>query len=196
MDECTESYNQATIRLETAEKRSPTTDFSKRRCNVQKRLHRCLHRTRRACRGDLLFHSLQHLSNSKLETANCSSSRKIQLSNVDIRSTASSLELRHSGKNTTLAPPSLESGSAAESSHCSFVDEPVYKHCGMFGDPHLRTFSDRFYTCSVEKTWPLIDNDYMVVMATNVRVRKGLKATVTTKVCNWINAFNFDEHFT
>ena len=72
-----------------------------------------------------------------------------------------------------------------EGSMCTYTGTSKYKHCGMFGDPHLRTYSDVFNTCKVEGTWPLIDNDFMVVMATNVPVKEGSSATVTTKVSTW-----------
>uniref|UniRef100_H2YCV9 Repulsive guidance molecule C-terminal domain-containing protein n=1 Tax=Ciona savignyi TaxID=51511 RepID=H2YCV9_CIOSA len=58
----------------------------------------------------------------------------------------------------------------------------------MFGDPHLRTFHDQFFTCNVVKTWPLIDNDYLVVMATNIPVKNGSSATATTKITVVIKA--------
>lgn len=69
---------------------------------------------------------------------------------------------------------------------CQFIKNPDYRHCGMFGDPHLRTFSDRLYTCSVVKAWKLIENDHITVMATNFPVEKDSEATVTTQVRNCI----------
>ncbi|KFW91721.1 Repulsive guidance molecule A, partial [Phalacrocorax carbo] len=44
---------------------------------------------------------------------------------------------------------------------------PNYTHCGLFGDPHLRTFTDTFQTCKVQGAWPLIDNNYLNVQVTN-----------------------------
>ena len=60
--------------------------------------------------------------------------------------------------------------------------ERKFKHCGLFGDPHLRTFSDEFQTCKVEGAWPLIDNDYLVVQVTNAIVVHKSSATATSKV--------------
>jgi len=82
-----------------------------------------------------------------------------------------------------------------EGSVCSFHGKHVYKHCGIFGDPHLRTFSDEFLTCKTENTWSLVDNDYMGVMATNAPVKEGSNATVTTKVRTFIVSNIFHHAF-
>ena len=173
VNNCAQSYNRVNSRLEVAEKRKPDVDFSKRRCRILNNLHRCLHRTGRGCRGDLLFHSLQRVTDTNLERANCTFEKTLPL--VSLRTI----------RNATIEHPDLSSSVVQESSECFFKTEPNFRHCGMFGDPHIRTFSDRFYTCNVEKAWHLIDNEYMVVMATNVPVKEGSEATVTTKVFQW-----------
>ncbi|XP_077318469.1 repulsive guidance molecule B isoform X3 [Lithobates pipiens] len=60
--------------------------------------------------------------------------------------------------------------------------QPNYLFCGLFGDPHLRTFKDHFQTCKVEGAWPLIDNNYLSVQVTNVPVVTGSSATATNKI--------------
>merc|ERR1719187_1090277 len=65
---------------------------------------------------------------------------------------------------------------------CTYKGERNFKHCGLFGDPHLRTFSDEFQTCKVEGAWPLIDNDYLVVQVTNAIVVHQSSATATSKL--------------
>jgi len=173
VNRCIESYQKANHRLETAEKRSPDVDFSQRCCKILLRSHRCLHKTRKGCRGDLLFHSVQHLTERNLERTRCISDDK------------PSTQTPEPPVETMTTVPSIQNTKVRnqDSDECSYhKNESNFKHCGMFGDPHLRTFSDRFYTCSVKKAWHLIDNDYMVVMATNVPVREGSEATVTTKV--------------
>ena len=120
-----------------------------------------------------MFHSLQRVTDTNLERAKCTSSKKplSQAPPISIEA-------------TTVVPRNQSTPEISEANECSYLEiEPDLKHCGMFGDPHLRTFSDRFYTCSVARSWHLIDNNYMVVMATNVPVREGSEATVTTKVC-------------
>lgn len=60
---------------------------------------------------------------------------------------------------------------------------PEYRHCGVFGDPHIRTFNNDFHTCAVQGAWPLIDNDFLYVQATSSPTRRGTQATTLTKVC-------------
>ena len=57
-------------------------------------------------------------------------------------------------------------------------------YCGMFGDPHLRTFSDERQTCVVAGAWTLIDNDHLAVQVTNeiVQSTESTSATATSKV--------------
>lgn len=56
------------------------------------------------------------------------------------------------------------------------------RYCGLFGDPHLRTFNDIKQTCVVKGAWPLIDNQFLVVQVTNVPLVEGFDATATNKV--------------
>ncbi|XP_035262156.1 hemojuvelin [Anguilla anguilla] len=66
---------------------------------------------------------------------------------------------------------------------------PEYVHCGVFGDPHVRTFQDEFQTCAVQGAWPLIDNEYLYVQATSAPMGGGAYATALTKITiifkNW-----------
>lgn len=59
------------------------------------------------------------------------------------------------------------------------------KHCGIFGDPHIKTFSNVRQTCIVEGAWPLLDNDHMAIQVTNeiLQTTETTSATATTKVC-------------
>ena len=59
-----------------------------------------------------------------------------------------------------------------------------FRLCALFGDPHLKTFTDDRQTCVVEGAWPLIDNEYLSVQVTNVPVVncKGPSATATNTV--------------
>ncbi|OWK09099.1 hypothetical protein Celaphus_00015168 [Cervus elaphus hippelaphus] len=75
----------------------------------------------------------------------------------------------------TLPPPgdSQERSDSPEICHYekSFHNRaaaPNYTHCGLFGDPHLRTFTDRFQTCKVQGAWPLIDNNYLNVQVGHI----------------------------
>ena len=56
-------------------------------------------------------------------------------------------------------------------------------HCGLFGDPHLKTFSDKRQTCVVKGAWPMLNNKYFAVQVTNVLIdRNNPVATATSKV--------------
>ncbi|KAJ7335744.1 hypothetical protein JRQ81_013685 [Phrynocephalus forsythii] len=70
----------------------------------------------------------------------------------------------------------------AREHHVGEQAPPTYLFCGLFGDPHLRTFKDHFQTCKVEGAWPLIDNNYLSVQVTNVPVVPGSSATATNKI--------------
>ena len=60
----------------------------------------------------------------------------------------------------------------------TFSDNSGQRHCGLFGDPHLRTFSDKRQTCMVAGTWPLLDNQFIGIQVTN----KKLPSSATNKV--------------
>ena len=57
-----------------------------------------------------------------------------------------------------------------------------YRHCSLFGDPHLRTFNNEFQTCKVEGTWTLVYNKNLSVQVTNDPVVFDGSATATSKV--------------
>ncbi|GFS24793.1 repulsive guidance molecule A-like [Elysia marginata] len=71
-----------------------------------------------------------------------------------------------------VAPPAI----------CVYQGPTVYKHCGLFGDPHLRTFYGEFQTCKVEGAWPLVNNDYVTVQVTNDPVEGNQEVTATSTV--------------
>ena len=178
VDECSSHYQRAIRRLEGAQEKDPSADLSMKRCRVSKKLHRCLHRIRRVCRGNLLYHSIKHIYDRDQRDFDCSKKPTIappsnfpSFGLVTVKTNISTATMT----TTTSASP-------RDGDICRYTGTSPHKHCGMFGDPHLRTFSDVFNTCKVEGTWPLIDNDYMVVMVTNVPVKDGSSATVTTKV--------------
>lgn len=125
----------------------------------------CTRRTARTCRGDLAFHSAVHGIEDLMDQHNCS-------------------------REGPTAPPrprtppggdSQERNDSPETCHYRQA-APNYTHCGLFGDPHLRTFTDRFQTCMVRGAWPLIDNDYLNVQVTNTPVLPGSAATATSKL--------------
>nr|XP_010961221.1 PREDICTED: LOW QUALITY PROTEIN: repulsive guidance molecule A [Camelus bactrianus] len=131
-----------------------------------------LWRTARTCRGDLAYHSAVHGIEDLMSQHNCSKDGPTSQPHV-----------------RTLPPPgdSQERSDSPEICHYekSFhkhAAAPNYTHCGLFGDPHLRTFTDRFQTCKVQGAWPLIDNNYLNVQVTNTPVLPGSAATATSKL--------------
>lgn len=62
---------------------------------------------------------------------------------------------------------------------CLYKGKGSYKHCGLFGDPHLRTFNRVCQTCKIRGAWPLVDNNRLTVMVTNKPVMVDGTATAT-----------------
>lgn len=156
----------------TAGSHSPASDDAPEFCAALRTYALCTRRTARTCRGDLAYHSAVHGIEDLMSQYNCSKDGP-----------TSQPRLR------TLPPPgdSQERSDSPEICHYekSFHKHsaaPNYTHCGLFGDPHLRTFTDRFQTCKVQGAWPLIDNNYLNVQVTNTPVLPGSAATATSKV--------------
>ncbi|XP_064426016.1 repulsive guidance molecule A isoform X3 [Mirounga angustirostris] len=155
----------------TAGSHSPASDDAPEFCAALRTYALCTRRTARTCRGDLAYHSAVHGIEDLMSQYNCSKDGP-----------TSQPRLR------TLPPPgdSQERSDSPEICHYekSFHKHsaaPNYTHCGLFGDPHLRTFTDRFQTCKVQGAWPLIDNNYLNVQVTNTPVLPGSAATATSK---------------
>nr|XP_033776270.1 repulsive guidance molecule A isoform X2 [Geotrypetes seraphini] len=131
----------------------------------------CTRRTARTCRGDLAYHSAVHGIEDLMNNHNCSKDgptsqpRLRTLPAGDSQERSDSPEICHYEK-------SFHKHSAP----------PNYTHCGLFGDPHLRTFTDSFQTCKIQGAWPLIDNNYLYVQVTNTPVLPGSTATATSKI--------------
>lgn len=156
----------------TAGGHAPASDVAPEFCAALRTYALCTRRTARTCRGDLAYHSAVHGIEDLMSQHNCSKDGP-----------TSQPRLR------TLPPPgdSQERSDSPEICHYekSFHKHsaaPNYTHCGLFGDPHLRTFTDRFQTCKVQGAWPLIDNNYLNVQVTNTPVLPGSAATATSKV--------------
>lgn len=128
----------------------------------------CTRRTARSCRGDLVYHSAVFRIKELFSQHNCSSDGPT--SSAKVPSTARPVVSQLCDYESRV----LASGPAGQ--------QKKYAHCGLFGDPHLRTFRDEFQTCKVEGAWPLIDNRYLSVQVTNVPVVQGSSATATSKI--------------
>uniref|UniRef100_A0AAV2MRM9 Uncharacterized protein n=1 Tax=Knipowitschia caucasica TaxID=637954 RepID=A0AAV2MRM9_KNICA len=121
-------------------------------CKALRAYSACTQKTAKSCRGNLVYHSAVLGISDLMSQRNCSKD----------------------GPTSSTFP---------ETHHepCNYHSR-IYLFCGLFGDPHLRTFKDSFQTCKVEGAWPLIDNDYLSVQVTNVPVVTGSSATATNKI--------------
>ncbi|CAL8308734.1 unnamed protein product [Lota lota] len=137
-------------------------------CIALRAYAQCTRRQARGCRGNLVYHSAVFRIKELFSQHNCSSdgptsSAKAPSTSKPVVSELCDYESRV-----------LVLGAAGQ--------QKKYAHCGLFGDPHLRTFRDEFQTCKVEGAWPLIDNHYLSVQVTNVPVVLGSSATATSKI--------------
>ncbi|XP_069508599.1 hemojuvelin [Ambystoma mexicanum] len=160
---CNSDYVAATMKLQGSSK-------STAYCNALRSFSQCTRKTARTCRGDLVYHSAVHGIEDLMIQHNCSKDGPV------------------SPPRPRPPPPNPEAPGMPDV--CSYEKnfrykhgtDPKYLHCGVFGDPHIRTFSDEFHTCSVKGSWPLLDNKYLFVQVTNYPVSNGFNATVTGKL--------------
>ncbi|XP_068586050.1 hemojuvelin [Cebidichthys violaceus] len=141
-------------------------------CSALRSYAMCTRRMARACRGDLAYHSAVQGIEDLLIQHRCP----------------------RAGPTAQPRPPpqGTLSGDACLYERSLLTREgraPEYLHCGVFGDPHVRTFNNDFQTCAVRGAWPLIDNEYLYVQATSAPARGGTHATALTKITiifkNW-----------
>lgn len=148
---------------------SKTSNKNAVNCNALRSYSQCTRNTARTCRGDLVYHSAVHIIEDRMMQFNCS---KAGPTNPPRRQ----------------PPPPPPDGPMKQACDYEKVyqekngSEPKYVHCGVFGDPHVRTFGGDFHTCSVKGSWPLLDNEYLFVQATSLPVSPFSNATVTSKV--------------
>ncbi|XP_067824830.1 RGM domain family, member D [Heptranchias perlo] len=141
-------------------------------CIALRAYSQCTKKTAKYCRGDLVYHSAVLGINDLMVQHNCSKTgptAPVKPAGTE-RSRVSELCSYESKMN------SVKDGGQQQQ------QPPKFAHCGLFGDPHLRTFRDEFQTCKVEGAWPLIDSDYLSVQVTNVPVVQGSSATATSKI--------------
>uniref|UniRef100_T1J6P9 Repulsive guidance molecule A n=1 Tax=Strigamia maritima TaxID=126957 RepID=T1J6P9_STRMM len=150
---CSRQYEHA-MELNTVH-RGPNVRY----CAILRSYFDCLRSSARGCRGNLEYQAMTTVIVQWTNEYNCSY----------LQSTGAEDE---TPLTATIAP----------SPKCVFRGRHVYDICGLFGDPHLRTFDDRAQTCKVLGAWPLIDNSYLAVQVTNEAVAKGLKASATSKI--------------
>lgn len=134
--------------------KSGTTETDIRCTSLRTYMH-CLENLN-GCKGIIKFHSVKKVVRNQMSQNRCDPEKEIW-----------------SGKPITLLPPD---------ELCTYRGTKVYKHCGLFGDPHIHTFDNKFQTCRVQGAWPLIDNEHLTVQVTNEVVSHSVSATATTKL--------------
>ncbi|XP_015827067.2 RGM domain family, member D isoform X2 [Nothobranchius furzeri] len=144
-------------------------------CTALRAYALCTRRQARSCRGDLVYHSADFRIKELFSQHNCSSDGP---TSAKASSTPRPAALELCDYESRV----LALGSAGH--------QKKYAHCGLFGDPHLRTFRDEFQTCKVEGAWPLIDNRFLSVQVTNVPVVLGSSATATSKITVIFKAYH------
>lgn len=159
IQQCTTHFVSLTSHL------NPSLDgFDTEFCKALRAYSACTQRTSKSCRGNLVFHSAMLGISDLMSQRNCSRDGPTSSTHPEAPVEPCNYHSRHHGQQ------------AGDHSR------PAYLFCGLFGDPHLRTFKDHFQTCKVEGAWPLIDNNYLSVQVTNVPVVPGSSATATNKV--------------
>lgn len=141
-------------------------------CSALRSYALCTQRTARACRGDLAYHSAVQGIEDLLIQHRCPKTGP----------TAQPRPLPQA--------PLSGDGCFYEKSFMQREGRvPEYLHCGVFGDPHIRTFNEEFQTCAVQGAWPLIDNQYLYIQATSTPTRGSSYTSILTKITvilkNW-----------
>ncbi|XP_005871607.2 PREDICTED: RGM domain family member B, partial [Myotis brandtii] len=161
IQKCTTDFVSLTSHLNSA-----IDGFDSEFCKALRAYAGCTQRTSKACRGNLVYHSAVLGISDLMSQRNCSKDGPTSSTNPEV----------------THDPCNYHSHAGVRELRGGDQNPPNYLFCGLFGDPHLRTFKDHFQTCKVEGAWPLIDNNYLSVQVTNVPVVLGSSATATNKI--------------
>lgn len=165
VSECTADFHEGT---NAGVLEGPTLAY----CQLLQAYTECLEQTRSSCRGHIHFLSANGIVSHVSTKNNCSS--------------ILSGELVPSPSEGVLAPDSAAASAAAADTddlcryRAAFTAAPA--HCGLFGDPHLKTFAGAYMTCRVLGAWPLLNTPHIAIQVTNEPVGPDNYATATTKV--------------
>jgi hypothetical protein len=170
-------------------------------CMILRTYSLCLNDTASLCHSDLQFHSMHTGATEKLRRNKCDVKGRtwdpsayappptppVRPDPCTYGSAAGVREVfRGYAQTRHLQDQYSESDSGQLASRQSSSSSGIsYRHCGLFGDPHLRTFNNEFQTCRVQGAWPMVDNDYVTVQVTNDPVGEWehmATATATSKV--------------
>ena len=168
-DFCSSQYTESLDR-EKIDRPEPT----EASCKILRNFGKCLRMTAKECHGNIPYHSSIVMVKQLSKENNC--------------------EALIGPEKTLPSPPLLRPSiipklpvntvpvSVVTQRSCTFLGKNKFRYCGLFGDPHLKTFHSKYQTCKLKGAWPLIDNPYLAVSVTNEPVIENSPATVTTKV--------------
>ncbi|XP_071380329.1 repulsive guidance molecule B isoform X2 [Centroberyx affinis] len=177
IQKCTTDFVSLTSHL------TPAVDgFDTEFCKALRAYSACTQRTAKSCRGNLVFHSAVLGISDLMSQRNCSRDGPTSSTHPEVQHEPCNYHSRTQHAHTHAHSHTHSHAHTHTQSHSHSHARPGYLFCGLFGDPHLRTFKDSFQTCKVEGAWPLIDNDYLSVQVTNVPVVTGSSATATNKI--------------
>ncbi|XP_066989429.1 repulsive guidance molecule B-like [Macrobrachium rosenbergii] len=136
----------------------PTIEY----CSLVYRYIQCTTEYRSVCRGTIHYHSIQQMLNTFQTRNNCSEVL--------------------SGGVAPVIPDEIEEPESTEGEGCRYRGSLAPALCGLFGDPHLKTFDGQYMTCGVRGAWPLLNTPFLAIQVTNEAVGPDNTATATTKV--------------
>ncbi|XP_065216077.1 repulsive guidance molecule A-like isoform X2 [Planococcus citri] len=179
-ERCSNTYKES---MEEKEIYDP--EPSKAYCDIVKTYLVCLREMTKACRGNLNYHGTVHGMNL-VNDIQCKPSKGN--SNNSNTNRGNNAKVQPSSTSRPLMLPS-----------CKFFGSYKFHHCGLYGDPHLKTFDGLYQTCRVSGQWTLIDNPYMSVTVTSAPVTDGSHATAPIKISIWVKGRDtpctLDKHY-
>merc|ERR1719354_577426 len=145
----------------------------KKRCKNVDILKKCLEGLKDECLGDLYYHQNKRIPKTMKRKYHCSRAKKF-LRRLKSKSSNSTVGVKQKS-------PKKENRSNLNKCVYNEAPQQEYKLCSFFGDQHLRTFGDGFQSCHMVGTYPLIDNENLVVMATSM-MQPHSNATILSKI--------------
>ncbi|XP_049964608.1 repulsive guidance molecule B-like [Schistocerca serialis cubense] len=185
VDECSQKYGEA---LSAAPGGGGSAQA--RLCAVLQRYRECVHGRAPACHGNLGYHSALTIVRRRMLVHGCAAATHHAATRRPPPPTPPPPGLLDDDDDDDspdeepglVEPPEVSAAPPPVDAECDYRGPAEHVHCGLFGDPHLKTFSGQYQTCRVEGAWPLIDNAHLAVQVTNKPVLNGSRATATTKV--------------